>query len=102
MAGLRMSAMNVGPLSCATNLLVAFAPGNVDVPTTSVVLEHPVHGVVLRDTGINEAVADPDRGDDYWGPGLPPLLAATSTTTSVASDASGLLQRLARRLRLDC
>jgi hypothetical protein len=31
MAGLRMSAMNVGPLSCAKNLLVAFAPGNVDV-----------------------------------------------------------------------
>ena len=70
MAGLRMSAMNVGPLSCAKNLLVAFAPGNVDVPTTSVVIEHPTHGVILWDTGINDAVADPDRGDDYWGPGL--------------------------------
>lgn len=70
MSGLRMSAMNVGPLSCSENLLVAFAPGHVDVPTTSVVIEHPKHGIVLWDTGINDAVADPDRGDDYWGAGL--------------------------------
>jgi N-acyl homoserine lactone hydrolase len=62
--------MNVGPLTCAKNLLVAFAPGTVDAPTTSVVIEHPEHGVVLWDTGINEAVADPERGDEYWGPGL--------------------------------
>jgi N-acyl homoserine lactone hydrolase len=70
MANLRMSAMNVGPLSCDKNLLVAFAPGHVDVPTTAAVIDHPTHGVVLWDTGINDAVADPDRGDDYWGPGL--------------------------------
>jgi N-acyl homoserine lactone hydrolase len=70
MPSLKMSAMNVGPLSCAKNLLVAMAPGNVDVPTTSVVIEHPKHGVVVWDTGINEAVADPQRGDAYWGPGL--------------------------------
>ena len=70
MPGLKMSAMNVGPISCAKNLLVAFAPGNVDIPTTSVVIEHPKHGLVLWDTGINEAVADPERGDAYWGPGL--------------------------------
>jgi N-acyl homoserine lactone hydrolase len=48
MRGLKMSAMNVGPISCAKNLLVAFAEGKVDVPTTSVVIEHPKHGVVLR------------------------------------------------------
>lgn len=70
MSVLRMSAMNVGPLSCSKSLLVAFAQGNVDVPTTSVVIEHPKHGIVLWDTGINDAVADPDRGDDYWGAGL--------------------------------
>ena len=67
MTGLRMSAMNVGPLSCDKNLLVAFAPGHVEIPTTSAVFEHPKHGVVLWDTGINEAVADPDRADAYWG-----------------------------------
>ena len=65
MPGLKMSAMNVGPISCAKNLLVAFAQGNVDIPTTSVVIEHPKHGLVLWDTGINEAVADPERGDAY-------------------------------------
>ena len=36
MPGLRMSAMNVGPITCDKNLLVAFAPGRVDIPTTSV------------------------------------------------------------------
>jgi len=70
MADLRMTAMNVGPLSPDKNLLVAFATGHVDVPTTSAVIEHPQQGIVLWDTGINHAVADPDRGDDYWGPGL--------------------------------
>ena len=62
-----MTAMNVGPLSPDKNLLVAFAPGHVDVPTTSAVIVHPVHGVIVWDTGINEAVADPDRRDAYWG-----------------------------------
>src|SRR5215469_13825649 len=70
MPGLKMSAMNVGPISCAKNLIVAFAPGNVDVPTTSVIIEHPKHGLVLWDTGINDAVADPERADAYWGPGV--------------------------------
>src|ERR1700738_2951596 len=67
MPGLRMAAMNVGPLTCDKNLLVAFAPGRVDIPTTSVIIEHPKHGFVLWDTGINEAVADPERGEAYWG-----------------------------------
>lgn len=64
---LKMSAMNVGPLSCSKNLLVAFAEGHVEVPTTSAVIIHPKHGVVLWDTGINEAIADPDRANEYWG-----------------------------------
>ena len=70
MTGLRFSAMNVGPLSPDKNLLVAFAPGHVEAPTTAAVIEHPKHGIILWDTGINEAVADPERGDAYWGPGL--------------------------------
>jgi len=67
MPSLRMSAMNVGPLHCDTKLLVAFAPGHGDAPTTAAVFEHPQHGVVLWDTGINETMADPERADDYWG-----------------------------------
>ena len=65
-----MTAVNVGPLSAATKLLVAFAEGNVDVPTTAAIIEHPRHGLILWDTGINDAVADPERGDAYWGAGL--------------------------------
>lgn len=64
---MRMSAMNVGPLRCDKNLLVAFASGQVDIPTTAAVVEHHKHGIVLWDTGINDAIADPDRADDYWG-----------------------------------
>lgn len=87
MSGLRMSAMNVGPLSCAKNLLVAFAQGTVDVPTTSVVIEHPKHGIVLWDTGINDAVADPDRGDEYWGAGLRAAFGTNGFTRGHAVDA---------------
>ena len=67
MPGLKMSAMNVGPLHCDKALLVAFAPGHVEAPTTAAVFEHPDHGVVLWDTGISEVMADPERADDYWG-----------------------------------
>jgi glyoxylase-like metal-dependent hydrolase (beta-lactamase superfamily II) len=65
--GLRISAMNVGPLSVDANLMVAFAPGHLEIPTTAAVIVHPTHGVVLWDTGINDVVADPDRRDTYWG-----------------------------------
>ena len=41
------------------------------MPTTAAVIEHPKFGVVLWDTGINDAVVDPARADDYWGKGLP-------------------------------
>jgi N-acyl homoserine lactone hydrolase len=87
MPGLKMSAMNVGPLSCDKNLLVAFAPGHVEVPTTSAVFEHPQHGVVLWDTGINEAVADPDRADDYWGANVRAAFGPHAFTRQHAVDA---------------
>lgn len=64
---MQFSSMNVGPLSLEKNLLVAFASGHIEVPTTSAVIVHPEHGVVVWDTGINEAVADPERGNAYWG-----------------------------------
>ena len=47
MSSRRMSAMNVGPLSRCKSLPVAFAHGNVDMPTTSVAIEHLKHGIVL-------------------------------------------------------
>ena len=59
MTGIKTTAINVGPLTCAKNLIVALAPGTIDMPTTAAVIEHPKFGVVLWDTGINDAVADP-------------------------------------------
>jgi len=57
MPGHKMCAMNVGPVTCAKNLIVALAPGTIDMPTTAAVIEHPKFGVVVRDAGINDAVA---------------------------------------------
>ena len=81
-----MTAVNVGPLSAATKLLVAFAEGNVDVPTTAAIIEHPRHGLILWDTGINDAVADPERGDAYWGAGLRDAFGTHGFTRRVSSD----------------
>lgn len=66
MSKLKISAMNVGPLTCDKNLLVAFAQGKVDLPTTAAVIVHPRHGVIVWDTGINEAVLDAEREESYW------------------------------------
>lgn len=87
MSGLRVTAFNVGPLNCATKLLVAFADGMVDAPTTAALIEHPKHGLILWDTGINDAVADPDRGDAYWGPGLRAAFGTHAFTRDHAIDA---------------
>jgi N-acyl homoserine lactone hydrolase len=70
MTSLQMCAMNVGPLSVDANVLVAFAPDHLEIPTTAALIVHPIHGIVLWDTGLNDAVADPDRRDLYWGAGV--------------------------------
>ena len=44
--------MNVGPFRVNANLLVALAPGQLEIPTTAAVIVHPTHGVVLWDTGV--------------------------------------------------
>jgi N-acyl homoserine lactone hydrolase len=87
MTGLRMSAMNVGPLSVDANLLVAFAPGHLEIPTTAAVILHPTHGVVLWDTGINGAVAEPDRREAYWGANVASAFAPDAFRREHAIDA---------------
>src|SRR6201987_1434921 len=87
MTGLRMSAMNVGPLSVDANLLVAFAPGHLEIPTTAAVILHPTHGVVLWDTGINGAVANPDRREAYWGANVATAFAPHALRSEQAMDA---------------
>ena len=64
MPGLRVTVVNAGPLECDKSLLVALATGVVKIPTTVGIIEHPQHGLILWDTGINDIVADPDRGDE--------------------------------------
>ena len=51
------------------NKIVAFAPETVSIPTTIGIIEHPKHGLVLWDTGVNHVVADPEEGEKYWGLG---------------------------------
>lgn len=70
MTGVRMTVVDAGPLTLAKGKLVMFAPGEVTVPSTVAIFEHPDHGIVLWDTGINHAVADPERADAYWGTGI--------------------------------
>lgn len=65
-----MSAFDCGPMVLDKAKLVAFAPGQISIPTTVAVFEHADKGVILWDTGINEAVADPSRREDYWGAGI--------------------------------
>ncbi|TGS65578.1 N-acyl homoserine lactonase family protein [Mesorhizobium sp. M3A.F.Ca.ET.201.01.1.1] len=66
---LQMTAVNAGPLTCPKNTLAAFATGEITIPSTVAIFQHPQHGVVLWDTGINDAVADPERAEAYWGAG---------------------------------
>jgi N-acyl homoserine lactone hydrolase len=95
MSGLRMTAVNAGPLNCNKAMLVAFAPGTVEIPTTVGIIEHPQHGLILWDTGINDIVADPERGDEYWGPGLRAAFGTHGFTREHAVDAQ--LKRLGYR-----
>jgi N-acyl homoserine lactone hydrolase len=87
MAGLRVTAIDAGPLNPDKNKLVAFAPGTVAVPTTVGIIEHPKHGLILWDTGINHAVADPERADAYWGAGMRDAFGAHGFTRAHAVDA---------------
>ena len=96
MTGLRLTVVNAGPLNPDKNKLVAFASaGTVSVPTTVGIIEHPQHGLILWDTGINDAVADPDRGEAYWGPGIREAFGTQALTRDHAIDAQ--LKRLGLR-----
>jgi N-acyl homoserine lactone hydrolase len=82
-AGLRLTVVDAGPLRPDKNKLVAFAPGGpVSVPTTVGIIEHPKHGLILWDTGINDIVADPERGEAYWGRASVMRLARTGSPAS--------------------
>src|ERR1700732_815546 len=93
MAGLNLRVVNAGPATgVAKAVMVTFAQGSVDLPTTVGIIEHPRHGVILWDTGVNDAVADPKTAEQHWGPGLREAFGMTKFTREDAVDAQ--LRRL--------
>jgi N-acyl homoserine lactone hydrolase len=87
MTGLRITAIDVGPLKLEKFKLVALGQGIISVPTTAAIIEHPRHGVIIWDTGINHVVADPERADAYWGTGVRDAFGAQGFTREHAIDA---------------
>jgi N-acyl homoserine lactone hydrolase len=68
--GLRVTAVDCGPLEIDKGILMTGAQGVVSAPTAVYIIEHPKHGVILYDTGVNYNIADPEAAEKYWGPGL--------------------------------
>ena len=93
MANLNLKVVNAGPATdVAKAVMVTFAQGSVDLPTTVGIIEHPKHGIILWDTGVNDAVADPKTAEQHWGPGLREAFGMTKFTREDAIDAQ--LRRL--------
>ncbi|WP_078429400.1 N-acyl homoserine lactonase family protein [Alkalihalobacterium alkalinitrilicum] len=68
--GLRVTAVDCGPLNIDKGILMTGASGKIDVASSVYIIEHPRKGLILFDTGINYNVADPEAAERYWGPGL--------------------------------
>ncbi|MCL6446292.1 MAG: N-acyl homoserine lactonase family protein [Alicyclobacillus sp.] len=68
--GVRVTAVDCGPLRLDKGVLMTGSSGIIDIPTAAYILEHPRHGVVLFDTGVNYRVADAEEAERHWGPGL--------------------------------
>ncbi|MCL6452620.1 MAG: N-acyl homoserine lactonase family protein [Alicyclobacillus sp.] len=68
--GLRVTAVNCGPLTLDKGVLMTGTSGTITIPTAAYIIEHPRHGLMLFDTGINYRVADPEDAEVYWGPGV--------------------------------
>ena len=50
------------------------------------IIEHPEHGLVLWDTGVNHIVADPEEGEKYSGPAIRDAFGAQGFTREHAID----------------
>jgi N-acyl homoserine lactone hydrolase len=91
----RLTVCDAGPFMLDRSDLMVGASGPVTVPSTVVVIEHPGHGVILFDTGVNHRVADDAGADEQWGPGLRGRYGATLFTREHAVDTQ--LERLGYR-----
>jgi len=85
-SGPKMCVVDCGPLTVEKAKLVTFAEGTVTVPTTVAIFQHPHHGVILWDTGCNDAVSDPEKAEAYWGPGVREGFGAQAFTRNHAID----------------
>ena len=94
-ARVRLTVCDAGPFTLDRSDLMVGARGPLTVPSTVVVIEHPSHGLVLFDTGVNHRVADGAGADEHWGPGLRERYGATLFTREHAVDAH--LERLVVR-----
>ncbi|WP_067625244.1 N-acyl homoserine lactonase family protein [Alicyclobacillus acidiphilus] len=68
--GIRVTAVDCGPLTLDRGVLMTGSSGLITVPTAAYIIEHPKHGVILFDTGVNYRVADEEEAEVYWGPGV--------------------------------
>src|SRR5713226_3654393 len=85
-ATVRMTAVDAGPLTLAKGILLSMAQGTITIPTAVWIIEHPRHGLILFDTGINYHVADPEAAERYWGPGIRDAFGAQGFTRQHAID----------------
>ncbi|CAK6481100.1 N-acyl homoserine lactonase family protein [Peribacillus castrilensis] len=69
-AGVRVTAVDCGPLKLDKGIFVTGASGMISAPSSVWIIEHPKKGVILFDTGINYNVADPESAIKHWGPGM--------------------------------
>jgi glyoxylase-like metal-dependent hydrolase (beta-lactamase superfamily II) len=95
-AKLRLTTVDAGPFTMPKEGLMYGATGIITIPSTAAIIEHAKHGLILFDTGVNHRVADPETGEDYWGPGLRTKYGAQGFTRAHAIDAQ--LDRLGYRL----
>ncbi|HEY8457623.1 MAG TPA: N-acyl homoserine lactonase family protein [Actinopolymorphaceae bacterium] len=83
----RLTVFDAGTFTMSKADLMYGGSGMITIPSTVAVIEHAHHGLILFDTGINYRVADPDSGEDYWGPGLRSAYGAQGFTREQAVDA---------------
>lgn len=77
--GCKVTVVDCGPLTLDKGILMTGASGQVTIPSSVWVIEHPKHGVILFDTGVNYLVADPETAETHWGPGMREAFGCTLT-----------------------
>lgn len=77
--GLKVTVVDCGPLNIDKGILMTGASGKIQIPTSVWIIEHPKHGLILFDTGVNYNVADPEAAERHWGPGMREALGCSMT-----------------------